>query len=86
MHHLSLNINDIYSAKNASYRNTYINYERVSQLIAGISDNPLREWVWTLMNPDERARGRIYELIQNYQVDVKKLKVMRENPLKLKPE
>jgi hypothetical protein len=58
----------------------------VGQLIDGIADGLLREWVWTLLNPEERARGRIYELIQGYQVDVKRLKLIRENPLRMKPE
>lgn len=85
MHHLSRDVREIYS-KNSPYRNTVIIGDTVMQLIGGIADGRLREWVWILMNPDERARLRIYGLINDYRVNVKKLRILRENPLKLKPE
>jgi hypothetical protein len=85
MQHLSRDVREIYS-RNSPYRNTVIVGDTVMQLIGGITDGRLREWVWTLINPDERARQRIYGLINDYQVNVKKLRILRENPLKLKPE
>lgn len=51
MHYPSRDIREIYS-RNSPYRNTVINFEAVLQLIGGISDVRLREWVWTLMHPE----------------------------------
>jgi hypothetical protein len=85
LHYLNVNIRDIYSARTTSYHNTYLNFELLNQLIAGISDQRLREWVWILLNPEDKARTRIYERITNYQVDNKKLRLLKENPFTIKP-
>lgn len=85
MYHLSRDVREIYT-RNSSYRNTVIVAENVMQLIGGITDGRLREWVCMLINPDQRIRLKIYGLINDYQVNMKKLRILKENPLKMKPE
>lgn len=60
MQYLDRDMQDIYSIKHAAYHNTCINYGIVSQLIAGIRDPILQEWIWVLLNPDERGRLKIH--------------------------
>ena len=59
----------IYTIKNPQYDNNQINGKLLQELVHRVKDAELKEWIRTLLHPEERYRKNILQHLNGYKVN-----------------
>lgn len=51
-----------------------------------VKDSQLKEWIRTLLHPEERYRKNIHQYFSGYKVNSSELRILKDNPLRVAPE
>ena len=76
----------IYTIKNPQYDNNQINSRLLQELVQRVRDGQVREWIRTLLHPEERHRRNIQQLLNGFKVNSNELRILKDNPLRVAPE
>lgn len=59
----------VYTIKNPQYDNNQINFRLLQELVQRVRDGEVREWIRTLLHPEERYRKNIQKHLNAFKVN-----------------